>query len=1044
MKVLEIPHAQMVVEARRLISAARQKTAASPNETVLRHELETELERSCKTLGIPWTAFTLDKALPQLAKKGTQFVDAVHGAVVIEYEPPNSFGGSEGAKLKHAQGQARDYTLSLAGQEGRELTSYVMLAWDGSHVSFGRFPQEGAEPEWGRLVEFDESAAIRMLEHLNADGIPLVHPMLLSVLAGPESDYGKVLLPAFYRAIRQAAARPKTTKTKLLYTEWRRIFGQAMGAQSERLRSFLDAQSTSHGVDYREDVPAYLFALNTLIAIVAKLAAALSLPNASQDLRDESVSIEDRIRLLESGELFRDAGVLNMLDSDFFSWYLDDTHWRRFEKTIRLLLAQLGAVDFDVRRKHPDSIRDLFKGMYMQFVPPALRHALGEIYTPDWLAEHALNAIEWKPESSLTDPTCGTGTFVLEALRRRLAVCPARASAEQLVRGLCGIDLNPLAVLAARASIVVYLSPRLVADKPVLLPVFLADAINPASREGSVYRHRLQTELGVREFAVPAKVVEHNTFFQIFQRLRQLIYEPDDATAIYTTLAREYGLELGDEDKSAFIATIEILKEFREKEWDGIWCSILAERFAVGSIKASSTVAGNPPWVKWSNLPREYAAFIKPRCEQLGVFSEDRWVGGIESDISTVITHETIEKWLGTEGTLAFFITGTVFKNESSQGFRRFRLSHLPKPVQSAVLFVEDFNEVAPFEGVINHPTLLVLKRDSKLRYPVQYRIWSSDKRVFANDAQFLKSARLKKLLAAPVPGTDAGPWLVGTRKEHKIWRKIFGQAEARYQARKGVTTDLNGVFFVRVSEGPNQSTCYVENTPSLGRKARLPRVRSLIEKTHVYPLMRGRGVSPFNAQVDPDYSIIVPQSGMQGNPTLPTTARRTWAFLNRFRRWLERRSSYKRFQSKSPWWSLWSTGAYTFKPWKVLWKEMGGHNFVAAYVGTHASPVLGRKVIIPDHKIYFIPCDTENEAAFLTALLNSPLLVNAISSYASQLSMGVSVAEYVRIPTFDPNIVAHEELSTLGRTITHRGGNPTPAESERLDALAKILFGLN
>ena len=73
----------------------------------------------------------------------------------------------------------------------------------------------------------------------------------------------------------------------------------------------------------------------------------------------------------------------------------------------------------------------------------------------------------------------------------------------------------------------------------------------------------------------------------------------------------------------------------------------------------------------------------------LGVFSEDRWVGGIESDISTVITYEVIDKWLAPRGMLAFFITGSVFANESSQGFRRFELQN--RHLHFRVLRVEDF-----------------------------------------------------------------------------------------------------------------------------------------------------------------------------------------------------------------------------------------------------------------------------------------------------------------------------------------------------------------
>jgi hypothetical protein len=134
-------------------------------------------------------------------------------------------------------------------------------------------------------------------------------------------------------------------------------------------------------------------------------------------------------------------------------------------------------------------------------------------HTPGWLAGHALDEIGWRPKNDLLDPTCGTGTFILEAVRRRLVDerdSRGKHTAHDVLRGLYGIDLNPMAVLAAKASLVVVLAGRFDPDKPVRLPVFLADAINTAAPtpRGGFFPHRLQTEKGVREFKIPAPLVQ--------------------------------------------------------------------------------------------------------------------------------------------------------------------------------------------------------------------------------------------------------------------------------------------------------------------------------------------------------------------------------------------------------------------------------------------------------------------------------------------------------------------------------------------------------
>ena len=63
---------------------------------------------------------------------------------------------------------------------------------------------------------------------------------------------------------------------------------------------------------------------------------------------------------------------------------------------------------------------DLFKPLYQNLFPRALRHRLGEYYTPDWLAAHVLDQVGYtgEPGARLLDPACGSGTFLLMALRR--------------------------------------------------------------------------------------------------------------------------------------------------------------------------------------------------------------------------------------------------------------------------------------------------------------------------------------------------------------------------------------------------------------------------------------------------------------------------------------------------------------------------------------------------------------------------------------------------------------------------------------------------
>jgi hypothetical protein len=272
----------------------------------------------------------------------------------------------------------------------------------------------------------------------------------------------------------------------------------------------------------------------------------------------------------------------------------------------------------------------------------------------------------------------------------------------------------------------------------------------------------------------------------------------------------------------------------------------------------------------------------------------------------------------------------------------------------------------------------------------------------------------------------------------------LFGPEEPRYRARKGVTTDRNGIFFVRVLDvAPDGKTCRIQNDPSIGRRPGIPQVTAVVETRHVFPLLRGRGVGSFSAVPDPEFYILLPQREMHGDPELPEAARHTYAFLRQFKDELERRSSYKRYQKGKPYWSLWTTGPYTFSEFKVLWKEMSGSRFVASYIGRIQDPLLGEKLVIPDHKLYFVPIDTEDEAAYLTGILNSPIVSGAISAYAAQLSLGTSVVEYLNIPTFDVTDSRHLRLAQLTQEITHQDGMPEKAQVQEIAALVTKILGL-
>jgi hypothetical protein len=92
---------------------------------------------------------------------------------------------------------------------------------------------------------------------------------------------------------------------------------------------------------------------------------------------------------LLTGKYFRDRGISNLAEPDFFSWALDTAAEAPFLDVLHAIFQRLEG--FDWKRLN----EDLLKMLYQELVNPEERSGLGEYYTPDWLAELVLEDISY-------------------------------------------------------------------------------------------------------------------------------------------------------------------------------------------------------------------------------------------------------------------------------------------------------------------------------------------------------------------------------------------------------------------------------------------------------------------------------------------------------------------------------------------------------------------------------------------------------------------------------------------------------------------------
>jgi hypothetical protein len=138
---------------------------------------------------------------------------------------------------------------------------------------------------------------------------------------------------------------------------------------------------------------------------------------------------------------------------------------------------------------------------------------------------------------------------------------------------------------------------------------------------------------------------------------------------------------------------------------------------------------------------------------------------------------------------------------------------------------------------------------------------------------------------------------------------------------------------------------------------------RVVVEDAYLYPLLKSSDLA--NARHHGGRMMLVPQQRAgEETGSIQHKAPATWRYLEAHGDQLDARRSV--IYRKRPRFSVFGIGPYSFTPWKVA---ISG--FYKRLAFTCVGPINGRPVVFDD-TVSFLPCETEDEARHLCALLNS------------------------------------------------------------------------
>ena len=999
--------------------------------------------------------------------------DAVHGLVVIEYEKPKSLASK--AKVSECYGQLEEYLTDEVAAQGEPVQlKPVGVGFDGETIFFVRLVSDESttrrkharKPTLIGPLPFSVDSARTLLTYLRGLArLPLTADNLAEKF-GPAS----AIAPASVGSLVDALQNWGSKRVDTYFKEWKRLFGIVYGTQfsAQGLKQVRSLQKT-YGVPESTDFQVLLFCVHTYFALLMKLIAAeivtlkdtnfgtsftSSLTHLSND--DLKAFMEE----IEDGGVYAKKGITNFLEGDFFRWYLNALS-PSVEDSIREIARGITEFEPATTSINPETTRDLLKRLYQYLVPKEVRQKLGEYYTPDWLAELVLDEVGYKgnPNKTFLDSACGSGTFLVLAIQRARAAHEKTGfspveSIKKILTQISGFDLNPLAVIAARTNYLFALGDHIDELSSVEIPVYLADSVLWPEKRGQMSigprgeSYKIPTSKQV--FFVPKIWVSDKGF--LMREAAPLVEELAKSQCSVVDAMEEFkkeGLVYPPHEEIVEGFYDDVLQLERNDE-NGIWARFLKNSFAPLVCGKFDFVVGNPPWIRWGYLSKEYREATLSIWKDYGLFSlkgHAARLGGGEKDFSMLFTYAAADYYVKDGGKLGFLITQEVFKSKGAgEGFRAFRIND-NTPLK--VLKAHDLVQVKPFEGAANKTAAIFLVKGKETKPPVPYYLWTRKKGIgsvptYLRIDDAVKLLRKERLDATPIAGTTSS-WRTVSKK---ALRTAIPSGRNAYKARRGASTEPYGVFWLELKQVLADGKLLVSNLPEKGKKD-IRKIQKKIDQDLVYPSICGADIERWC--VLPQFYVLVTQDPKlrvgYSEKVMRSKWRRTLDYVTNFKGILLKRAAYIKYHAEqgAPFYSQYNVAEYTFSRYKVVWKRMAS-DLVAAVISQHKTP-FGYKSLIPTDTTAFFPVDNEAEAHYLCAIVNSTPVREHIKSYSSAgRGFGApSVMEHVPIPKYDEKNKVHKELSQLSKKLHEATARKTTSEishlEKQVDETVRVLF---
>jgi hypothetical protein len=881
-------------------------------------------------------------------------------------------------------------------------------------VQLGGYVQQRSQAMKQRYVGVLTDGAEWHLYHLDGEGLRAVSSVEIDPTK-PGLDKLLVWLEGVLATAEKIKPTPREIERKLGalspghaldYAELSGLYAQHRELPTVKLKRELWARllTTALGTGFVDSDA--LFVEHTLLVVSAELIAHAVMGLDPNDAEVAAASIL-------SGQLFANAQVNGVVEADFFDWVVEVPGGDPFVKALAKRLSRFDWQDVE---------HDVLKVLYESVITTAQRKKLGEYYTPDWLAERAVDAaVTDALAQRVLDPSCGSGTFLFHAIRRYLDAAKARRwsnskALQGLTQRVVGMDIHPVAVTFARVTYLLAIGPdRLQADDrpPLSIPVYLGDSIQ-WGQERTLFNNNALVipTIGAKLFATDLRfpertLTEAGRFDEMVSELATLAADrtPGTPPPSLAALFRRFAIHAADQP--ALRETFETLCKLHDNGRDHIWGyyvrNLARPYWMTRPANQVDVLVGNPPWLSYRYMTSEMQREFQRLSQERGL-----WAGAAvatNQDLSALFILRVVERYLRVGGRFGFVMPWSALRGQQFAGLRkgRYELAHDKK---FSVAFGEawDLHAVKPPFFPVPACVLFGERTSGKpAALSSKVEAWKGDlPRV--NVTWQVAEEHIERMAAVVQDARSLAP------AEMSPYDARFAQ---------GATVVPRMLFVVeKKTSGPLGSGAgrvTVRSLRSANEKEpwkSLPALEGNVERQFVMPLHTGQTMLPYR-MLDPLRAVIPWEartkrllSGEDENLPLYAGLKDWWKKAEKL--WDTHRSAKALPLREQLDYRGKLVDQFPLMSPRVVYNASG--MYLAAAIITDPAVI--------EHALYWATASSMEEARYLVAVLNSDVLTQRIRPLQARGEHNPrhydTYVWQVPVPMFDPNDPVHERLAEL------------------------------